>query len=159
MRPDQRSALQLLRDHHSTGGITAVEATTHFGSSRLQARVFELEGMGWPIQRYDRSSGETAYSCDPSIRTPGTEDICQAGIILRYGTRKGWTIRTHGDALKPGRQVPAKILDQAEAAAVKAYQDIVKPYLIPTSVIEDDDREDIFAFIDEINARNARASK
>jgi hypothetical protein len=119
---EQAAVCEELRRRTEATALATPDGIALLGTG-FQTRIGELREMGWDVR--DRRVGRhRAYWIvgDAPVLDP---DPCEAGCTIRRGPRKGWTSRTHGDARRHG-VVPAEVLEEAEAAALAAYREVVE---------------------------------
>jgi hypothetical protein len=122
---EQAAVCATLRARTRDNPCSTLEGIRLHGSG-FQSRVGELKEKGWDLhsRRVGRHRGYWIVGDEPRL----DPDECDAGCTLRLGTRDGWTSRTHADARRR-RVVPAEVLEEAEAAALAAYQGVVEAHL------------------------------
>jgi hypothetical protein len=126
--------------------VSSTDLIQQFGPA-AKSRIGELRSAGWQITNRAHGGGAddvAEYALTSTTRAAA--DVTFAGVTLKHSSKTGWTARTHGEST-----LPEAVLVRAQAAAMRAYSEVVNAHMKTNSckaaAAADDDSLDLFTFM------------
>lgn len=123
--------------------VSSTELIQQFGPA-AKSRIGELRSAGWQIANRSGAAGGAdhdvcaEYALTSTVRAEA--DVVFAGVTLKHSSKSGWTARTHGEST-----LPDAVLVMAQAAAMRAYSEVVNAHMKNHSAA--DDSLDLLTFL------------
>lgn len=117
--------------------VSSTELIQQFGPA-AKSRIGELRSAGWQIANRSGADDCAEYALTSTVRAEA--DVVFAGVTLKHSSKSGWTARTHGEST-----LPDAVLVMAQAAAMRAYSEVVNAHMKNHSAA--DDSLDLLTFL------------